>query len=173
MRPGPACVQPSWGAFVCADLPREVVGRALGGREPAKTLLLSPADRRDVVATQLPLSSKGTWLRAGAGAECDIGRPGPLRGARRAVGPRCGICAASKNSSEVNTRARPERKLDLHALTLHIHRQAPRGAYTPVRRAATATRDYTRDNSTVPPRPGASRRIPARPGASRRVPAPL
>ena len=32
--------QPSWGAFVCADLPREVVGRALGGREPAKTLLL-------------------------------------------------------------------------------------------------------------------------------------
>ena len=34
MRPGPACVQPSWGAFVRADLPREVVGRALGGREP-------------------------------------------------------------------------------------------------------------------------------------------
>ena len=25
---------------VCANLPREVVGRALGGREPAKTLLL-------------------------------------------------------------------------------------------------------------------------------------
>ena len=65
------CAALVWGAFVCADLPREVVGRALGGRDAAKTLLLSPADRRDVVATQLPLSSKGTWLRAGAGAECD------------------------------------------------------------------------------------------------------
>ena len=44
MRPGPTCVQPSWGAFVCADLPREVVGRALGGREPAKTLLYAKPD---------------------------------------------------------------------------------------------------------------------------------
>ena len=61
VRPGPACVQPSWGAFVRADLPREVVGRALGGREPAKMLLLSPTYRRDVVeGASSP--SVGLWL---------------------------------------------------------------------------------------------------------------
>ena len=66
MRPGPACVQPSWGAFVCADLPREVVGRALGGREPAKTLLL----RRDVVEGA---TSPVSWLVVPRGAARDIG----------------------------------------------------------------------------------------------------
>ena len=49
VRPGPACVQPSWGVFVRGNLPREAVGRTLGGHEPAKTPLLSPACRRDVV----------------------------------------------------------------------------------------------------------------------------
>ena len=48
-------------AFVRADLPREVVGRALGGREPAKMLLLSPTYRRDVVeGASSP--SVGLWL---------------------------------------------------------------------------------------------------------------
>ena len=94
-------------------------------------------------------------------------RPGPLRGARRAVGPRCGICAASKNSSEVNTRARPERKLDLHALTLHIHRQAPRRVYACTTRRYRDSGLHTRQQH----RPAASWRVPAHPGASRRVPA--
>ena len=47
VRPGPACVQPSWGVSARGNLPREAVGRALGGREPAKTLLLRSRRRRD------------------------------------------------------------------------------------------------------------------------------
>ena len=62
VRPGPACVQPSWGAFVRADLPREVVGRALGGREPAKMLPRLSAGRR------------GTW-RALAARQLACGSP--------------------------------------------------------------------------------------------------
>ena len=63
VRPGPACVQPSWGVFVRGNLPREAVGRTLGGHEPAKTPLLSPACRRDVVregATERPCHV--SWL---------------------------------------------------------------------------------------------------------------
>ena len=71
VRPGPACVQPSWGAFVRADLPREVVGRALGWREPAKMLRLSPAYRLDVV--EGASSPSLSWLVAPRGAARDIG----------------------------------------------------------------------------------------------------
>jgi hypothetical protein len=63
---------------------------------PPKTLLLSPADRRDVVATQLPLSSKGTWLRAGAGAECDIGVANGTRVTD------WGACVAQESSVEMH-----------------------------------------------------------------------
>ena len=66
VRPGAACVQPLWGAFVRGNLPREAVGRALGGREPAKTLLLRSRRRRDHGCASLERGtgffSRG-WLR--------------------------------------------------------------------------------------------------------------
>ena len=66
VRPGPACVQPSWGVSARGNLPREAVGRALGGREPAKTLLLRSRRRRDhgcaLPRTRHWFFSRG-WLR--------------------------------------------------------------------------------------------------------------
>ena len=63
VRPGPVCVQPSWGAFVCADLPREVVGRALGGSKPAKTLLLR-SRRGGTTGNAHPVIVPGRWRPA-------------------------------------------------------------------------------------------------------------
>ena len=65
MRPGPACVQPSWGVFVRGNLPREAVGRVLGGREPAKTLLLR--SRRG----GRTMARGGGWCQLPRAAECD------------------------------------------------------------------------------------------------------
>ena len=50
-----------WGVFVRGNLPREAVGRALGGRKPAKTLLLRSRRRRDRGCA----SNERYWFSAG------------------------------------------------------------------------------------------------------------
>ena len=72
VRPGPACVQPSWGVFVRGNLPREAVGRTLGGHEPAKTPFLSPAES---AGRRRGATEAVSWLVAPGGADRDIGLP--------------------------------------------------------------------------------------------------